>query len=449
MNWEKLMCAERIRPSSTGAPCDRSDFLRDYDRIIFSKPFRRLQKKTQVFPLPDHDFIHTRLTHSLETSCVGRSLGMAAGKAILGKYPQLNDANISAYDFAAVVAAASVAHDIGNPPFGHSGEAAICDFFRGEKGKLLINDLSENQRNDLLNFEGNAMGFRLMAYTLPKVSQNEGGLNLTYATLGAFTKYPCEFMPIKPDGASSKKYGYFQSQKARFNNIAENLSMMKKVNSSGAAAYYRHPLAFLVEAADDISYLLMDYEDGFNLKIVTFDEIKDAFRSLIAKTKTDIDAILLKTYDEREKVAFLRSLAINSLIGQCVEVFTDKLDRILNGKYDIALSDEIPKAKELIELKQNCRKKVYKYRKVLEIESAGFEVIGGLLSEFLDALKGSTEKAKKIRELISPHYVQDEYKTPDQWYEAILNIVQFIAGMTDTFAIDTFRTIKGIRVPNY
>jgi dGTPase len=372
---------------------------------------------------------------------------MAAGDSIIDRFPDLKKADISAYDFSAVVAAASVAHDIGNPPFGHSGEAAIRDFFLSNEGMSLINGLSPSQQLDLQTFEGNAMGFRLMAYTLPGVSGNEGGLNLTYATLGTFSKYPCEVMADRIDGASSKKHGFFQSQKELFIQIADKLGMVRKTNPYGAIAFYRHPLAFLVEAADDISYLLMDYEDGYNLNLVSQDDIEGAFHELLIKECSH--DILEKTYDKRERVAFLRANAISSLNRQINEVFNDNIDKIMEGNYDTPLSEQITKASALKTLKSLCKEHVYNYRKVLEIESAGFEVIGGLLSAFLKALRHDSNHAKKIKSLLSPHYILKNYEAPDQWYEAILHIVQFIAGMTDTFAIDTYRAIKGIKLPNY
>ncbi len=446
MDWKKLLSRERIRESSSAALTDRSSFERDYDRIIFSKPFRRLQKKTQVFPLPEHDFIHTRLTHSLETSSVGRSLGMYAGLTILERFPKLKNEFV-AHDFAAIVAAAAVAHDLGNPPFGHSGEDAISDFFKSPEGEKLISDLNPLQKMDLQNFEGNAMGFRLLGYTLPGVSGNEGGLNLTCATLGAFLKYPCEVMTNKLPGASGKKYGFFQSQKELFKKVADTLGMKRKESTQDTSAYYRHPLAFLVEAADDISYLIMDLEDGYNLKLIEEKVIKETFVNLL--TKDYNKPVYDKIYDPREQVAFLRANAINSLIYQIKDVFECNLTEIIEGKYDKCLVKDINKYNALQEMENICREKVYRYRKVLEIEAAGFEVIGGLLHEFINSLQGKTKKTEKIKCLLPSHYIGKNIGIPEQKYEAILQIVQFVAGMTDTFAIDTYRTIAGIRLPNY
>jgi dGTPase len=448
MEWQRLLSAKRIVPSDTANPNDRSQFDRDYDRIIFSKPFRRLQKKTQVFPLPETDFIHTRLTHSLETACVGRSLGMLAGKEVLKQDPNLSKFEITAHDFASIVAAASLAHDIGNPPFGHSGEDAIGEFFKNEEGKKFLNDLPEGQRLDFENFEGNSMGLRQLIYTLPKVSKIPGGLNLTHATIGAYSKYPRESSTVQFPGTLRKKPGIFQGQKEAFKEIADHLGMIKRPEFDKATAYYRHPLAFLVEAADDISYLIMDFEDGFNLKLVTYEEIEKAFTSLLPEEKAGSskkDFII----DPWQKVTYLRAKAIAELVKQVGEVFARNLDEIMSGKYDIQLATEIRFADQLQSLRDLCFDKVYSYRKVLEIESAGFKVIGGLLNAFISALRDDGKKSQKILQLLPAHYRINRIETSDHWYEAIMQVVQFISGMTDTFAIDTYRVITGIKLPNY
>lgn len=445
MDWEKLMSAERLRESSTEKYVDRTQYQKDYDRIIFSKPFRRLQKKTQVFPLPEHDFIHTRLTHSLETSCIGRSLGMVAGAKIIENYPELKKTNISAHDFAAVVAAASLGHDLGNPPFGHSGEDAISDFFKNE-GAPFIKDLPDEQKLDFQKFEGNAMGFRLLVSTLPGVSRLEGGINLTFATLGAFAKYPKEVTMDKIDGISGKKHNFFQSEKEIFIKIADSIGLIKRACLDKIVGYYRHPLAFLVEAADDISYCIMDLEDGCNLKLIDNKRVQELLLKLIQNKDNLITSDIL---DQREQVGYLRALAISSLIKEVTGVFEEKLPEIMKGKFDSSIAEHISSAQYLNEIREICRKEIYSYRKVLEIEAAGFEVLGGLLYEFLNAITGTTEKAKKIRCLLPNHYIAKDYDLPMQKYETVMHIVQFVAGMTDTFAIDTYRTMKGIRLPNY
>ncbi|MDX5348975.1 MAG: dNTP triphosphohydrolase, partial [Hymenobacteraceae bacterium] len=273
MEWQKLISKKRFE-AQEGSNYQtnesvRGEFQVDYDRIVFSTAFRRLQNKTQVMPMPESDFVHTRLTHSLETSVVGRSLGRNAGKAILEKHPELaQEKNLSDADFGDIVAAACLAHDIGNPPFGHSGEDAISAYFCSDAGNQFIKNLNDAQRADLTNFEGNAAGFRILTYTYPSQCDMPGGLRLTYTTLATFTKYPKESLPqLKgTPHTSEKKYGFFQSEKPRFQQIAQELGLLSK--NSSQAFYHRHQLSFLVEAADDICYRIVDFEDGLKLGLI-------------------------------------------------------------------------------------------------------------------------------------------------------------------------------------
>ena len=270
MNWEQLLSLKRFGDTNKRLRKEQDEtrlgFEVDYDRIIFSSEFRSLQDKTQVIPLSKTDFVHTRLTHSLEVSVVGRSLGRRVGQKLLEKHPQLQNIHgYQAHDFGAIVAAAALAHDIGNPPFGHSGEKAIGEFFKSGKGLNYKNQLNEKQYQDLCDFEGNANGFKIV--TQSRVGR-EGGLRLSYATLGAFTKYPKESLPKKPTKhIADKKYGFFQSEKDAFIDVAEELGLTKR--SDKDASYARHPLAFLVEAADDICYTIIDFEDGINLGLIS------------------------------------------------------------------------------------------------------------------------------------------------------------------------------------
>ena len=302
MNWETLLSPQRKgkKGDISSAP-SRSAFEQDYDRIIFSHPFRRLQDKTQVHPLPEHDFVHTRLTHSLEVSSVGRSLGKKAGEVILGRHPELQE-RLSLFDFGAVVAAAALAHDLGNPPFGHAGEDSISDFFKhnpaGQSWRTLV---TPSQWEDLVRFEGNAQGFRLL-------NKDQYGLRLTYACLGAFTKYPCPAMLSERDPArkSQKKFGYFQSEAAFFREVAHHLGLHPLAED----AWCRHPLAFLVEAADDICYSIIDLEDACRLGLVSFDETVELLAGILGdrlnRTK------LAASEDLNEKLGVLRSLAIGA-----------------------------------------------------------------------------------------------------------------------------------------
>ena len=273
MNWEQLLSLKRQGDTSKRLRIEQDDtrlgFEVDYDRIIFSAAFRSLQDKTQVIPMSKTDFVHTRLTHSLEVSVVGRSIGRLIGKKILEKYPHLQEVHgFQANDFGAIVAAASLAHDIGNPPFGHSGEKAIGEYFSIGKGQQYKDQLTDKQWQDLIDFEGNANGFSVLSSSRPGI---EGSLRLTYAVLGAFMKYPKESLPKKPTkNISDKKYGFFQSDKDFFKEVADELGMISN-KSGNDIGYERHPLAFLVEAADDICYTIIDFEDGINLGLVSED----------------------------------------------------------------------------------------------------------------------------------------------------------------------------------
>ena len=313
MQWEKLLSLKRQGDTNKRLRIEQDEtrlgFEVDYDRIIFSSAFRSLQDKTQVIPLSKTSFVHTRLTHSLEVSVVGRSLGRAVGKAILEKHPFLEKTHGYRFnDFGAIVAAASLAHDIGNPPFGHSGEKAIGNYFLNGNGSRFKKELTDKQFQDLVDFEGNANGFKILTETKDGV---EGGLRLSYATLGAFMKYPKESLPKKPTThIADKKYGVFQSEISFFNEVADELGLIKKLDNR----YSRHPLTYLVEAADDICYTLIDFEDGINLGLI---EEEFALEYLVNLVK---DTIQKKKYTKltqaSDRLAYLRSLAINTLIAK-------------------------------------------------------------------------------------------------------------------------------------
>ncbi|MDP5093649.1 MAG: dNTP triphosphohydrolase, partial [Polaribacter sp.] len=286
MNWEQLLSLKRFGDTQKRPRIAQDEtrlgFDVDFDRIIFSEAFRSLQDKTQVIPLSETDFVHTRLTHSLEVSVVGRTLGRRVGKILLERHPNLVGLGYTFNDFGAIVAAASVMHDIGNPPFGHSGEKAIGEYFKSGNGKKYKDELSAKEYQDLIDFEGNANGFKILTENREGIS---GGLRLSYATLGAFLKYPKESLPKKPTShIVDKKYGFFQSEKEAFLEVVQELGMRQK--SSENSSFYRHPLAYLVEAADDICYTIIDFEDGINLGLI---EEEFALEYLIKLVKDTID----------------------------------------------------------------------------------------------------------------------------------------------------------------
>src|SRR5690606_18558416 len=336
MNWEQLLSLKRFGDTNKRIRKEQDEtrlgFEVDYDRIIFSSEFRSLQDKTQVIPLSQTDFVHTRLTHSLEVSVVGRSLGRLVGKKLLEKHPHLQNVHgYQANDFGAIVAAAALAHDIGNPPFGHSGEKAIGEFFKTGAGSHYKNQLNAKEYQDLCDFEGNANGFKILTESR---AGRSGGLRLSYATLGAFTKYPKESLPKKPTKhIADKKYGFFQSEKEAFVDVANELGLVNRSNE--ALSFSRHPLAFLVEAADDICYTIIDFEDGINLGLIQ-EEFALEYLSKIIRDTIKSDNYYALTNKE-DRVGYLRALAIGTLINDAVSVFMKHEDAILNGEFDCAL----------------------------------------------------------------------------------------------------------------
>jgi len=449
MNWTQLL--SRARPGEVskidGSNADRSSFEQDYDRIIFSNAFRSLQDKTQVFPLPKEDFVHTRLTHSLEVASVGRSMGKMAGRVILKRHPELQNLKIESSDVGAVVAAAALMHDIGNPPFGHAGESAISEFFLSTPiGQTIIGQLNKNERSDLTNFEGNAQGFRIVN------KPNQRGLRITFATLGAFSKYPRESGISAPDLSrkSQKKYGFFQSNKNSFKEVAKITGLIP-LGQPNDAAWCRHPLTFLVEAADDICYSIIDMEDGTNLGLVPFSQTRELLSDIANKhnKSSHIDQVS----SLKEKTGYLRAMAISTLIQQTIEVFLDNETAILNGTFDRAITDVIPAAALLKEIQMISLEKIYRSQPVLEKEVAGFEVLNGLMSAFAEPVfaqasgnKLSWRKNGLIRLLPVDTSAEMVGKGP---YEAMLTLLDFISGLTDSRALFLFRNIKGISLPGF
>jgi dGTPase len=446
MKWEKLLARGRFGDAPGYIPTQvvRSEFEVDYDRIIFSAPFRNLQDKTQVFPLPEHAFVHTRLTHSLEVSSVGRSLGKAAGEILLEKYPHLQKTGISSYEIGGIVAAASLTHDIGNPPFGHAGEEAISDFFKFHTaGNCWERHVRPEQWSDLSNFEGNAQGFRMLV-------SKQFGLKLTYATLAAFTKYPRPSMMLQRDIArkSQKKYGFFINQLADFEQMGAFLGLEK----SSQECWLRHPLAFLVEAADDICYSIIDLEDGCTLGLVSFEETVKLLAPIL-KDKFDPEK-LKKPRSESQNLGALRALAIGELIRETVEVFAQYEESMCKGNFDKALTDIIPSAKALQKISSVSVDKIYRSKVVLEKEAAGFQVLEGLLSVFSQALYHQfynsdrfSGQDKSILRLLPEDFPLKGWGAEVNPYPMLRSLVDFISGMTDKYALNLYRRVKGISFP--
>jgi dGTPase len=385
MQWEQLLSLKRQGDTSKRLRKEQDDtrlgFEVDYDRIIFSAAFRSLQDKTQVIPLSKTDFVHNRLTHSLEVSVVGRSLGRLVGKQIIANYPHLQEVHgYQPNDFGAIVAAAALSHDIGNPPFGHSGEKAIGEYFKTGNGLQYKEQLTEKQWQDLIDFEGNANGFSVLAASREGI---EGGLRISYATLGAFMKYPKESLPKKPtQKICDKKYGFFQSDKAFFVEVANELGLISNKHGNDIG-FERHPLAYLVEAADDICYTIIDFEDGINLGLISEEY---ALEYLIKLVKNGIDT---KKYNElltkEDRISYLRALAIGSLINDAVAVFMENEKAILAGEFPFALMDKSQYKAQMNDIIQISVKNVYQSREVIQKEVMGYKIINNLLDGFCTA----------------------------------------------------------------
>jgi dGTPase len=440
MNWLQLLSYQRLNQKSDLAESTRSAFEQDYDRIIFSHPFRRLQDKTQVHPLPEHDFVHTRLTHSLEVSSVGRSLGRRVGEVLIQRHKELTE-RFSSHDFGTVVASASLAHDLGNPPFGHSGEDGLSDFFLHHEGKKYKPHFSEQEWMDLTHFEGNAQGFRILN------KQQYQGLRLTLATLGAFTKYPCASLIQSRDISkkSQKKFGFFKTEQELFNEMASQLGLTK----NGENVYTRHPLAFLVEAADDICYNIIDLEDGCRLGLVSVADTIDLMAGILKADFVPEKADRIKSVDE--KIGVLRAMAIGKLINDAVDVFLQNETEILLGSFDQALTDLGSYKNELKAIIDISITKIYRARHVIEIEAAGFEVLPGFLEEFIKAAehlvkKNQSSKYANLARLLPGETTAVIQSNPENTYLHFREIIDFVSGMTDTHAISLYRKIRGYEI---
>ena len=435
MNWEQLLSLKRQGDKGKRLRSEQDEtrlgFDVDYDRIIFSSAFRSLQDKTQVIPMSKTDFVHTRLTHSLEVSVVGRSLGRLVGKQIIEKYPHLKEIHgYQANDFGAIIAAASLAHDIGNPPFGHSGEKAIGEYFSIGNGQKFKNLVSEKEWQDLIDFEGNANGFSVVTSSRPGV---EGSIRLTFATLGAFMKYPKESLPKKPtQNIADKKYGFFQVDKDFFVEVATELGLI--ANKSGnSIGFERHPLAYLVEAADDICYTIIDFEDGINLGLVSEDF---ALEYLIKLVKDTIDTNKYNTLITKEdRISYLRALAIGTLIQDAVRVFMENEDLILQGKFPFALTDKSKYKAQMDDIIKLSVKNIYQCREVTEKELSGYQIINNLLDKFITAYNNNFDGSETSYDKLILKILPEKYHLQkNDLYERLLLMCQFVSMLTDSKA---------------
>lgn len=444
MNWVKLLSLKRFGDQTERKRIDQDEarlgFEVDFDRIIFSDTFRSLQDKTQVVPLSKTDFVHTRLTHSLEVSVVARSLGRIIGKYVTQKYPELKEKGYRPNDFGAIAAAAALSHDIGNPPFGHSGEKSIGEYFLSGKGQRFKKELDPKQWQDLIDFEGNANGLKILSESVNNI---KGGLRLSYATLGAFIKYPKESLPKKPTmHIADKKYGVFQSEVAFFKDLADELGL-KPTGNATDLSFTRHPLAYIVEAADDICYTIIDFEDGINLGLISEDYALEYLINLVR------DTINTKKYNAlnntQDRISYLRALAIGNLIQEAARIFIENEVSILKGDFQHSLLDKCKYEAQISDIIKLSVEKIYQSKEVVEKEIAGYQVIADLLEVFITAANhkhaGQPSNYDKLILMLLP----DRYKAlPDDLYKRILSICSLIANFSDSYAILLHKKIKGI-----
>lgn len=442
MDWNRLISSQRF--GKEGVPRDererRSDFQRDYDRLIFSAAFRRMQNKTQVFPLPGSVFVHNRLTHSLEVSSVGRSLGTDVADRLIDRHGETVRSALQ--NLSPIVSAACLAHDMGNPPFGHSGESAIRTYFTEAEGKSLHNLFSKQQWQDLAHFDGNANTFRLLTHQF--AGQRKGGFVMTYSALASVVKYPFS----STLAGKKSKFGFFAAEQQDYEYIADELGIpcLERTND-GAVRYARHPLVYLVEAADDICYEVMDIEDAFKLRILSFEETQDLLMAFFDEaTQRQMRDAYPDDKDRGDRIVYYRTCVIGALERACVDVFVEHEQEILNGTFSGTLIDHIPERER--EAYKRCSelavKRIYKAQVVTDIELAGYHIIYTLLGLMVDAvLHPKRAYSRLLLGQASAQYALTEGTEA----ERIFHVVDYLTGMTDVFALDLYRKINGHQLP--
>jgi len=446
MQWTTLLTHQRLggAPATDAGP--RSEFQRDFDRIVFSSAFRRLQDKTQVFPLAQNDYVRTRLTHSLEVASLGRSLGVLAGDYVLRTYSDAVASACAAADFGAIVAAACLAHDIGNPPFGHAGEAAIQSWFeKTSAGRALMDKLDREERADFTRFEGNAQTFRILARL--GMPDNPGGMQLTCATLAAVAKYPRA--AYRADhataGISGKKHNFFRADAGRFAAVAQAVGLQTADGMQDC--WCRHPLAFLVEAADDISYCVIDVEDAFRAGEVSYAEIEPLYRGVVTDAAAWQKAAAIATDEKR--VEYLRARTMDALLRETAEVFAASVGAMLEGRFDAELIACIPHADALEAFRALARDRVYHAAVVLNVQSPGAAILGTLLDAFVGAVEAAavgaeTARTRAVLDLLPGQFLSNAGQPATQLYTRLLGITDFVSGMTDSYAVAMAQKVRAL-----
>ena len=443
MKWQQLITNKRLGQEIVHSERhdDRSEFKRDYDRLIFSAPFRRMQNKTQVFPLPGSIFVHNRLTHSLEVASVGRSLGDDVSHALMERHPELRGTLFE--EIGTIVSAACLAHDMGNPPFGHSGERAIQAYFLEGPGMKLQQMVSPEFWADITHFEGNANAFRLLTHRFK--GRRDGGFVMTYSTLASIVKYPFS----SALAGSKGKFGFFCSEAPLYERIADEMGIIENPATTTGLCYSRHPLVYLVEAADDICYEIMDIEDAHKLKLLSYDETENLLLGFFDETtKEHIHKRISEegVLDANEKVVYMRACAIGKLENECVKVFVDNEDLLLNGQFEGSLIKHMPQLQR--EAYTRCmevsNKRIYNSRIVLDVELSGYKIMETLMNNLVEAAVSPDKfhSQQLIRRVSSQYDIQS-----DDLETRIMAVIDYISGMTDVYALDIYQKINGISLP--
>lgn len=443
MEWKRLISNKRFGQEHKHAERhdDRSEFKRDYDRLIFSSAFRRLQNKTQVFPLPGSIFVHNRLTHSLEVASVGMSIGNDISRRVIQKRPELKDTLVE--EIGTIVSAACLAHDLGNPPFGHSGEKAIQTFFSEGPGQKIKPMVSSEFWDDITHFEGNANAFRILTHRFK--GRRQGGFVMTYSMLASIVKYPFASSLAGNHG----KFGFFASEAESYRKIADELGIFCKSAPGEPLKYARHPLVYMVEAADDICYEIMDIEDSHKLKILSFAETEHLLLSFFdedIQQKIRQRIIDEEMTDENEKVVYMRASVIGKLENECVAAFLAHEEEILAGTFEGSLIDHISERQK--KAYKECEKisysKIYQSKPVLDIELSGYKIMATLMEVFIEAAVNPSRFYSKqlLRRVSSQYDIENE-----NLEERIMAVIDYISGMTDIYALDIYQKINGISLP--
>ncbi|MDO4171210.1 MAG: dNTP triphosphohydrolase [Prevotellaceae bacterium] len=443
MQWQTLISNRRLGQTGrhTERHDERSEFKRDYDRLIFSAPFRRLQNKTQVFPLPGSIFVHNRLTHSLEVASVGMSLGSDVARHVIANEPELAGTRVE--ELGTIVSTACLAHDLGNPPFGHSGEKAIQTFFTENEGARLENMLSPQLWCDLTHFEGNANAFRLLTHRYS--GRRIGGFVMTYSMLASIVKYPF----ASSYAGSHGKFGFFNTEAGIFRTVADALGMLRLSAEGDPLRYARHPLVYLVEAADDICYEVMDIEDAHKLKLLSFEETRsllldffeeDTQRHILQRIETE------NITDINEQVVYMRACVIGKLENECAAAFINNEPDIMNGTFKGSLIEHIPERQR--NAYRRCSKvaveRIYRSKPVLDVELAGYRVMTTLMEQLVDAaVNPGRFYSQQLLRRVSSQYEIDSSDLETR----VMAVVDFISGMTDVFALDFYQKLNGTSLP--